>query len=184
LNSGHSPGPVPQALKGLAGEPREIESQGESPMYGIDSAVLLWFFIGFFLILTELAMPGFIVIFFGIGAWVTCLVLELGLIRSFNMQLVVFLLASGASLLLFRKKGKELFDGKKSGKQGPFESVDDFVGQRAMVVEAIDPGQPGGKVEFHGTRWNAESDEYLIAGETVTIVKRDNLTLIVKSIEK
>jgi len=41
-------------------------------MYGIDGAVLAWFFIGFFLILTELVMPGFIVIFFGVGAWATC----------------------------------------------------------------------------------------------------------------
>ncbi|HNW61124.1 MAG TPA: NfeD family protein [bacterium] len=150
-------------------------------MYGIDSAVLVWFLIGFFLILTELALPGFIVIFFGVGAWVTCLLLEIGLIRSFNVQLIVFLLASAASLLLFRKKGKELFEGKKSGKLGPFESVADFVGQRAIVMQSIAAGQPGGKVEFHGTLWSAESDESLAAGETVTIVKRDNLTLVVKS---
>jgi inner membrane protein len=151
-------------------------------MYGIDSAVLIWFFIGFFLILAELAMPGFIVIFFGVGAWVTCLLLETGLVRSFNMQLIVFLLASGATLLLFRKKGKELFDGKISGKHGPFESLNDFIGQRATVVEAIKPDQQGGKVEFHGTRWSAESAEHLTEGETVEIIKRDDLTLIVKSI--
>lgn len=151
-------------------------------MYGIDSAVLLWFFIGFFLILAELAMPGFVVIFFGVGAWVTCLALELSLIKSFNMQLLTFLLASGASLLLFRKKGRQLFEGKKSGKLGPFDSVDDFTGQRAIVVEPIVPDQPGGKVEFHGTRWSAESAESLSAGEPVEIIRRDNLTLIVKSI--
>ncbi len=153
-------------------------------MYGIDSAVLAWFFIGFFLILTELALPGFIVIFFGAGAWVTCLMLEVGLIKSFNAQLIVFLLASGASLLLFRKKGKALFEGKKSGKLGPFESLDDFVGQHAEVVQAIEPGQPGGKVEFHGTLWSAESDQSLAPGAKVTIIKRDNLTLVVKSQDK
>jgi inner membrane protein len=151
-------------------------------MYGIDSAVLLWFFIGFFLILAELAMPGFIVIFFGVGAWVTCLALELHLIASFNMQLLTFLIASGASLILFRKKGRELFEGKKSGKFGPFESVDDFVGQRAVVVEEISAGQPGGKVEFHGTHWSAESAESLAVGESVEIIRRDNLTLVVKAI--
>ena len=151
-------------------------------MYGIDSAVLVWFFIGFLLIITELVMPGFIVIFFGVGAWVTCLLLELGLIHSFNAQLIVFLLASGASLLLFRKKGKNLFDGKKSGKLGPFESLDDYIGKRAVVAEAIKPGDPTGKVEFNGTRWNAESAESLPAGEPVEIIKRENLTLVVKSL--
>ena len=151
-------------------------------MYGMDSAVLIWFLIGFFLILVELAVPGFIVIFFGVGAWVSCLLLELGLIRSFNLQLLVFLLASAASLVLFRKKGKTLFEGRKSGKLGPYESVDDFVGQRALVVQAIEPGQPVGKVEFNGTLWSADADTYLPAGESVEIIRRDNLTLVVKSL--
>ena len=151
-------------------------------MYGIDSAVLVWFFIGFLLIITELVMPGFIVIFFGVGAWVTCLLLELGLVHSFNAQLIVFLLASGASLLIFRKQGKNLFDGKKSGKLGPFESLDDYIGKRAIVVEAIKPGDPNGKVEFNGTLWSAESAETIPAGTPVEIIKRENLTLVVKSI--
>ncbi|HNY92368.1 MAG TPA: NfeD family protein [bacterium] len=151
-------------------------------MYGIDGAVLAWFFIGFFLILTELVMPGFIVIFFGVGAWATCLLLELGLIHSFNAQLVVFLIASGASLLLFRKQGKTLFDGKKSGKLGPFESLDDYVGKRAVVVEAIKPGDPNGRVEFNGMLWSAESAETIPAGTPVEIIKRENLTLVVRSI--
>ncbi|HOT98684.1 MAG TPA: NfeD family protein [bacterium] len=153
-------------------------------MYGIDSAVVAWFLIGFFLILTELALPGFIVIFFGVGAWVTCLLLEIGLIRSFNAQLIVFLLASVASLVLFRKKGKAIFEGKKSGKLGPYESLDDFIGQGAEVAQTIEPGQPGGKVEFHGTLWNAESDQHLAPGEKVIILKRDNLTLVVQAQKK
>ncbi len=149
-------------------------------MFGIDTAALLWFFIGFFLILAELAMPGFVVIFFGVGAWVTTLLLELGLIESFNMQLVTFLIASFASLVLFRKKGRKIFEGKTSAIPRPEDSMDDFKGQRAMVVEDIRADGHPGRVEFHGTRWLAESEIPILNGTPVQIVERKNLTLHVK----
>ncbi len=149
-------------------------------MFGIDTAALFWFFIGFFLMLAELALPGFVIIFFGIGAWVTTLLLELGVIQSFNMQLITFLIASFASLLLFRKKGRTIFEGKTSGILHPDASMEDFTGQRAMVVEDITADGRPGRVEFHGTRWLADADIPILTGTPVQIVDRVNLTLRVK----
>jgi len=56
--------------------------------------VLFWFFLGLFLLLAEIFLPVFVIIFFGIGAWVTTLLFLFGLIESFNIQLVVFLVSS------------------------------------------------------------------------------------------
>jgi len=50
------------------------------------------------------------------------------------------------------------------------------------VVEAIKPGDPNGRVEFNGTLWSAESAETIPAGTPVEIIKRENLTLVVRSI--
>ncbi len=148
-------------------------------MCGIQNISLMWFFIGLFLILAELAAPGFIIIFFGIGAWVTTLFIELGLAPTFNSQLIVFLLASIASLLIFRKKGQQVFAGRIWGKSSPDGSVDEIKGKRAVVKEDIAPNRRG-KVEFHGTLWEAESEFSIKTGAIVEVVERNNLTLRVK----
>ena len=41
----------------------------------------------------------------------------------------------------------------------------------------------GGKVEFHGTNWNAVADKEIEVGAVVEITGKDNLTLKVKSLK-
>ncbi|MBN2356921.1 NfeD family protein [candidate division KSB1 bacterium] len=148
-------------------------------MFGIENVAMIWFFIGLFLILAELAAPGFIIIFFGIGAWITTIMVLVGLAPTFNIQLLIFLFASVASLLLFRKKGKRIFEGKVSGVLKPGQSVDDVQGSKAVVKQAILPPKTG-KVEYHGTLWEAESEVAIQEGAVVEIIERVNLTLRVK----
>lgn len=144
------------------------------------SAELLWFLVGLVLLVSELALPGFVIIFFGFGAWITALLVGFGLLPSFNAQLLVFLISSVACLAVFRRKGKHLFEGKVSRVLNPGSSMDDVQGQRVVVLQAITPGVAGGRVEFHGTSWTAEADVMIPAGQTVEIIGQDNLTLHVK----
>ncbi len=141
---------------------------------------LAWFLVGLVLLLAELVTPGFVVIFFGIGAWVTALFVALDVTPTFDAQLITFMAASVVSLLFFRKKGKELFEGRKSGGYGADDSIDSIVGEKAVVVEPISPRASGGKVEYNGSHWEADADVAIAKGATVTIVERRNLTLIVK----
>jgi membrane protein implicated in regulation of membrane protease activity len=151
-------------------------------MIDFGSSEFTWFIIGLIIMLAELLLPGFILIFFGIGAWVTALGIALGLLPGFSGQLIVFLLSSVASLVLFRKKGKNYFQGKVSGKLGKYQSLDDIKGQRVVVVNPIRPKNVDGKVEYNGTFWTATADVELPKGAVVEIVERDNLTLHVKPI--
>jgi inner membrane protein len=144
------------------------------------SAELLWFLVGLVLLVSELALPGFVIIFFGFGAWITALLVGFGLLPSFNAQLLVFLITSVLCLAVFRKKGKRLFEGKVTRVWNPESSMDDVRGQRAIVLQPITPGTPGGRVEFHGTSWNAEADVMIPIGQMVEITGQDNLTLRVK----
>ena len=43
------------------------------------------------------------------------------------------------------------------------EDLREFIGERATVIEAITP-RAGGKVEFHGTNWEACADGDIAAG--------------------
>lgn len=149
-------------------------------MFAEMSPVLLWFIVGLVLVIGEIFIPGLIIIFFGAGAWITALAQALGLIESFNEQLLVFLFSSVLSLVIFRRHGQRYFEGRVSGELPPFESIDDFKGGRALVTATITPKRVGGKVEFNGTIWDAEADVELTAGATVQVIARNNLTLKVK----
>jgi inner membrane protein len=139
------------------------------------TAAVIWFIIGFVLFLLEFIVPGLILFFFGLGAWIVALILVFtGL--SVNMQLVIFLLSSGITLILFRKWTLKRFHINR----GPNEIHDEFVGKTAKAETFIGPTQPG-KVEFNGTLWNASSSENIEKGETVIIISMKGISLFVKS---
>jgi membrane protein implicated in regulation of membrane protease activity len=140
---------------------------------------LIWFLVGLVLLVLEFVMPGLIVGFFGIGAWIVaivCLMTEIGI----NTQLIIFIVASVLSLLILRKWLKGVFLGHTESKQDLKHNLEEFVGQRAVVKEKIVP-RLGGKVEFHGSNWEAQADDQIEPGTIVEIVGKDNITLKVKA---
>jgi membrane protein implicated in regulation of membrane protease activity len=138
---------------------------------------VIWFILGLILILLEFLIPGVITVFFGIGAWVTafiCLLLPIG--PAF--QLFIFLVVSVLSLVLLRKWLKGYFD-NKSSETGTLRN--EFIGEKAIVREIITPTKMG-KVEFHGSNWEAEAYEEIQPGTVVEILDKKNITLIVKAL--
>jgi len=78
-------------------------------MWHGESSDLLWFVAGLVLMLVELAVPRFIVLFFGLGAWITAVVVALGVVDSLSVQLIIFLVSSIVALLLLRKQAAKHF---------------------------------------------------------------------------
>jgi len=137
---------------------------------------VIWFLIGLILILLEFPLPGLIIIFFGIGAWITALGVSMfgfGL----NTQIAVFIISSLAALVLLRKHLQNRFF--KS--QIPLEDTleDEFIGQEATVVAEIRQGKEG-KVDFKGTNWSAISDQHCKKGQRVKITGKKSIQLIVE----
>jgi len=142
---------------------------------------LLWFLSGLILLLAEFVVPGFVIIFFGVGAWLVALLLWFGIDISFTNQLFIFLVSSILSLVVFRRFGKKFYQAKV--KTDDEQKFDDIRGEKATVTSDIVPNGVGGKVEFNGTMWNAESDAAIQKGTVVEIVERNNLMLKVKPIQ-
>jgi membrane protein implicated in regulation of membrane protease activity len=141
---------------------------------------LIWFLVGLVLLILEFAMPGLIIGFFGVGAWIValvCLINDIGI----NTQLALFIGSSVLSLLVLRSWLKGIFLGHEGSKQDLTHNLEEFVGQRAVVKEKIVP-KLGGKVEFHGSDWEARADEEIAEGTAVEIVGKDNITLKVKAV--
>jgi membrane protein implicated in regulation of membrane protease activity len=141
---------------------------------------IIWFLVGLVLLILEFAMPGLIIGFFGVGAWIVALVCLMNDI-SLNMQLALFIGSSVLSLLFLRRWLKGVFLGHEGSKQDLTHNLDEFVGQQAVVKEKITP-KLGGKVEFHGTDWEARADVEIEEGAVVEIVEKDNITLKVKAV--
>ena len=139
---------------------------------------LIWFLIGLLLLLAEFAIPGLIVLFFGIGAWIVAAICRITN-PSLNVQLGIFIGTSLLSLVLLRTWLKGIFLGHVTGRQDLNEDLNDFVGERAVVTQAIAPKQLG-KVELHGTHWTAEAEAEIAEGTAVEVIAKDNLTLKVK----
>jgi len=140
---------------------------------------LIWFLIGLVLMLMEFATPGFIIFFFGVGAWIVALICLFADI-SLNIQLIIFLVASVLLLVFLRKWMRTVFVGyKKYGKPSD-DDMAEFVGKRAVVTKRIDP-VAGGKIELHGTSWSAETNDGPIEeGAAVEITGKHGLTLTVQ----
>ena len=135
---------------------------------------------GLALMLLELATPGFVLFFFGLGAWVAALWAWTGT-GHLASQLVVFLVSSLLFLVFLRKYATGLFKGGKS--QTGKVPNDDTLGKRVIVIEDIDPVHLKGKIELNGTHWNATSDVHIRKGTQVEITGRKGLTLTVKILE-
>ena len=144
---------------------------------------LIWFLVGLLLLIFEFMLPGLIVAFFGVGAWLVALLCLLSdyVQGSINTQLIIFIVASVLSLLCLRRWLKGIFMGHIVSKQDMTENLEEFIGQRAVVIETITP-KAGGKVEFHGTNWEAFADEEIAGGAVVEIIGKENITLKVKAV--
>ena len=141
---------------------------------------IIWFVVGLILILLEFAVPGVILVFFGIAAWIVTVLVYFDLLWSLQTQLLIFGGASVALLLALRRWVKDKFYGHITGTQDLNQNLEEFVGRPVLVIHDVVPDKTGGQVEFKGSTWNAVADETIKKGETATIVKNDGLTLVIK----
>ena len=142
------------------------------------NTAVIWFVIGLALFLLEFVLPGFILFFFGVGAWVVAMAVFF-FDLSLNAQLLLFIVSSLISVLLLRNWLKRKF-GDSDVNLSKLE--DEFVGKIAIAETSIGPGM-NGKVEFKGTSWEATSDDAIAIGESVMITATRSIILVVKSIK-
>ena len=138
----------------------------------------VWDLIGVVLIASEMLIPGFVIFFLGAGALLTAGLTALipGLAANFALQGVIWAGTSILSLAFLRRRFARIFRGEvHSGEQ------DEGVGRTATVTETISPDTPG-RIRYRGTTWRAVSyTETFQPGDTVQILKEENLTMIVSS---
>ena len=153
-------------------------------MDGFWTAHLIWFLAGAAFLIAEMALPGFVLLFFALGAFVASLaayVLGLGVTGQF----MVFLGASLAGLALLRRMFLRVFRGRthaEAGDDAEPDAVELDAGKAALATQAMGPGRPG-EIKFRGSFWRAESAEDIDEGANVVIIgqaKSDPGTYLVR----
>lgn len=130
------------------------------------SLSLIWFFTGIAFLIFELMMPGFIVIFFAFGSFISSVSAWLFNVEPAT-QVLIFVVSSLVLLFSLRKFSIRIFRGDVQSR------IDDNyvaagIGKNAVVTRKITPELPG-EIKFMGSFWRASSKMSIEAGETVVI---------------
>ena len=142
------------------------------------SPIWLWMYAGAFLMLAELASPGFVVFFFGLAAATVSLLKWMFPSLPLWGQLAAFSVLSILYLLVLRKYLKKVFTGDKQ--ESP--SIDnEYIGRVGRVVEVVRPDVPG-RILLGDAEWTAKAATRLEPGTEVRVVAQENLTLAVEPI--
>ena len=138
-----------------------------------------WLISGIVLILTELAIPGFFVIWFGVGALVVALLTAIAPAIPISVQLVIWAIASSAMVVLwfrvFNKTRAQTHAGTADG---------DVIGETGLVVNDVAP-YIRGKVRFQrpilgSDEWPCISDEEIEIGARVKVISIEGSIVKIK----
>jgi membrane protein implicated in regulation of membrane protease activity len=143
---------------------------------------LIWIVAGLAMIVVELFVSGFVIIFFGIAALLTGLALWAGMSPDHGLPFLLFALLAVGLLVLLRARFKTWFVGTTLSA----DADDDFLGHEATIESGFESTDPGrGKVIYRGTAWDARSRSGPIAkGTFVRITARHGSILEIQPIAK
>jgi len=139
----------------------------------------LWVGMALFFLLAEVFTAGFVLACFGIGALAAAVPAFLGF--GLPWQLLVFIIVSTIAVLLSRR-----FADKVTGAQTQNVGVDRVLGKQALVIEAIDPLSPAGRVRVDVEEWRADSvdNSSIATGTVVEVMGIDGTRLKVRPLSK
>ncbi len=143
---------------------------------------IVWFLIGVVFIVAELVLPGFIIIFFGVGCWIAALSFWIFKVNM-TTQIIVFIVSSLVLLFALRRYSMKTFTGASEN------DVDDNyrdskIGKNAVVTKEITPHLEG-EIKFMGSFWRATADTQIGEGDSVVIEAQeqdDSLLFKVKAL--
>jgi membrane protein implicated in regulation of membrane protease activity len=146
------------------------------------SPQLIWFLVGVAFLVGEMALPGFILIFFTAGCWITAIV-TWSMDISLTAQVVVFVINSLILLFAFRTYSIKTFKGTTRDDEDD-HYMDSKIGKTAQVTKTISPKMPG-EIKVMGSFWRAVAEEEIVEGSSVIIesqASEDGLSFRVKSL--
>ncbi|MFT6977879.1 MAG: hypothetical protein ACJAZA_001598 [Shewanella psychromarinicola] len=143
--------------------------------------IAVWLVLGLLLMLSEIIIPGGIVILLGAACVIVASALAVGIIDGLVQSMTLWFMASMVLLLSFRHVTQRLVGGD-SHVDNTDEELD-LYNQVAIVKQDIGPGQQTGRISCLGSEWTALGDGTVIKeGTQVRIICRENIAFVVEPI--
>ncbi len=148
-----------------------------------DFAWILWTILGIVLIIAEIFTPGFVLLWFGVGALAAALASFLGL--GLAAQFLVFILLSSLLTALSRTIFVNYFARPGEEGAGLRSGADALPGQVGTVVTSSSGAMQEGAVKVFGSVWTAypaEGEEPLEAGDRVVVERLRGASIYVRRV--
>lgn len=141
----------------------------------MDKMTIVWLIAAVVLAVIEASTVQLVSIWFAIGATAACITSLLT--PDVPTQLIIFAAVSALALIVTRPMVKRF-----KVKKAEATNSDKYIGQEAVVIEAIDNAAAKGMVRAGSTKWTARSqdDSPIEAGRTVKVVAIEGVKLIVR----
>lgn len=139
-----------------------------------------WFAIALAFFIFEIITPGFVLMWFGVGALV-CAVLDMLGMHDLLIQVVVFGVTSFVLVTLSRTIFKNILMRSSPG-ASLRTNTDALVGRNGRVTEEINPAAGSGRAVVDGQDWLARSEtgETIPVNTPVTVVRFEGARLFVR----
>ena len=143
----------------------------------------IWLILGALFIIAEIFTPGFVLLWFGIGAIVAALLSLTGLV-GLPLQVITFLVVSVALTIASRTIFERVFMRGSPGR-GLKSGIESMPGRVAIVVSSSEGALGEGAVRIFGSTWRAfpvEGEEPLKEGEQVRIERVEGTSVYVSRV--
>ena len=144
----------------------------------------IWLILGALFIVAEIFTPGFVLLWFGIGAIVAALLSLTGLV-GLPLQVITFLVVSVALTIASRTIFENIFMRGSPGR-GLKSGIESLPGRVAVVVASSEGALGEGAVRIFGSTWRAfpvEGEEPLKEGEQVRIERVEGTSVYVSRVD-
>jgi len=140
-----------------------------------DKIWLIWMIVGAVFFVGEIFTAGFFLLWFGVGAVVAGVLALLGFRTAW--QWAAFAVVTAVLTIISRRFADRFTTQQPSG-----IGADRFLGQKGVVLEAIDNTKNTGRVRIAQDEWRANSDsgEPIPEGKTVEVTRLEGTRVVVK----
>jgi len=140
---------------------------------------IIWLSLFVIMLIVEASTTELVSVFFALGALVAMIISFIPNVEWW-VQLIVFVVVSGATLAALRPLVKKFFNKEKRS-----TNVDEMIGKKLTVLDVNNDGYP--EVKFNGLLWRiegVEEEEKFEVNQKVEIVTIKGNKLVVRKVEQ
>ena len=148
-----------------------------------NTITLIWLAAGILLSISELIVPGLVILFFGVSAIIVSGIRWISGLESLPISFLLWLIVSSVLVVSLRKVMTRWLPSETH--KGNIDERIEASGKEVEVVKTCTEDSSEGRIRYQGTTWSATSiDGEIKAGDKACLYHRENLVWFVEPVQK